>query len=75
MDRVSMTCLAGAVGTADVIINDRLNKAKEAGYRFIKDGEYNQELIKQNIEYLSLFPNDQEAKQLVTQLSLKLPHS
>jgi alkaline phosphatase len=66
--------LAGAATKSNAIINDRLKRAKEAGYRFIENGENNQQLIKQNIKLLELFPDDHEAKQLVTQLSLKLLH-
>ena len=66
------TCLAGAVARAHGIAGDRLKATKESAYRLNENGERNQELIKQYITYLSLFPHDHEAKQLVKQLHLKL---
>ena len=68
----STTCLAGAATTADAIIKDRLKRAKQEAYRFVRNDEPNKELIKQLIKYLSLFPHNEEGKQLITRLALKL---
>jgi len=68
---VPITCLAGAVAKANAIERDRLKKAKEDAHLFIGNGATDQELIKQTIKYLSLFPSDPEAKRLVAQLAPK----
>lgn len=68
---VPVTCLAGAVKTANAILEDQLQRAKEDAHRLIGNGATDQELIKQTITYLSLFPSDPEAKRLVAQLAPK----
>jgi hypothetical protein len=68
---VPITCLAGVVAKAKAVERDRLKRAKEDAHRLIGNGATDQELIKQTITYLSLFPSDQEAKLLVAQLAPK----
>jgi hypothetical protein len=70
----STTCLSGAVTKANDIINGHIKAAKEEAHRLNQNDDHNQELIRQNIKYLNLFSHDQESKQLVTQLMLKLVH-
>jgi hypothetical protein len=66
-----VTCLAKAVATANAIARERLKRAKEDAHRFIENGETNQHLIKQKIKQLSLFPDDEEARQLIARLAEK----
>jgi hypothetical protein len=67
-----VTSLAQAVAKAKAVERNRLKKAKEDAYLFIQNGETNQQWIEQKIKPLSLFPNDHEAKQLITELAPKL---